>query len=77
MPAQEDRRHRGAATERGMTPTVWRREAGETKPQISPTFTPSRSASRRPIDDREFVAENPLRVPQSKALSSSLRHSAR
>ena len=75
MPAQKIAATRAAA-ERGMTPSGVLIETGETSCSLSPTFSPRRSAKRRPITTEKSLPK-PLRLPQSIGLSSSPRHKAR
>ena len=75
MPAQKIAATRAAA-ERGMTPSGVAIETGETSCRLSPTFSPRRSASRRPIATEKSPPKS-FSVPQSMGLSSSPRHCAR
>ena len=75
MPAQKIAATRVDA-ERGMTPSGVATETGDTSCSRSPTLSPIRSASRRPMAT-EKSSPKPFRVPQSMGLSSSLRQRLR
>ena len=57
MPAQKIAATRAAA-ERGMTPSGVAIETGETSCRLSPTFSPRRSASRRPITTEKSLPKS-------------------